>query len=105
MNGDPAGPIVLGSSPIKVTQETVRLLKVPCPACEKPLNVTMIEPGALIECPDCHNKTWVPTYVPKWWHKTRHFIASLVVSIIVGYLAHIITLWLMDIIHNLKAPL
>lgn len=68
--------------------------RVNCPGCETPLDITDVKAGATIKCNNCGNVTWTPEYTPRWWYKTRNFVASVTASVVIGVIASLIASYL-----------
>ena len=75
-------PNLSNSPQLKIDKQVYYTL--PCPKCSKDLNVTGIQEGRNVECPKCKNITILPSFRPRWWHTTRNFILSVIVSLIIG---------------------
>jgi hypothetical protein len=81
MTGIPAPPRLTGG---QVTVTRREQLIVSCPKCSRSIDITGLAVGTTIECSSCSNVTWSPEYVPRWWHRTRMFVFSLIVAYLVG---------------------
>ena len=84
----PATPRLTGTQRVEVTQRLLTLVR--CPKCEGELDITDLKAGAVIECAKCQNCTWVPEYVPKWWHRVRNFIWSLLIAFAIGVASSVV---------------
>lgn len=87
-------PPSLSGGTITVTRRMVTL--VPCPGCRRDLDITSVSVGAMICCPECKNVTWAPEYVPRWWHKTRNHLLSMLGAFIVGVLSSMVASYVMN---------
>lgn len=77
-------PNPIDNSPIEVVERFVREVPCPNPDCDHKLDITSINYGTKIKCQNCSNVTWTPLYEEKWWQKTKGFIISLLISLVVG---------------------
>ena len=87
MSQPPIPPRLTEDGELAVTKRT--FVTFDCPKCHRSLDITRVAFGTTIECPECKNITWAPEYRPKWWHKTRHFVASVFIALVIGILSTI----------------
>jgi len=81
-------PKLSNSPKLKIDKKSYFTL--PCPKCKQDLNVTGIQEGHDIACPLCKNITIVPSFRPRWWHKTRNFILSVIIALVIGIVSSIV---------------
>ncbi|MUH72000.1 hypothetical protein [Psychrosphaera haliotis] len=77
-------PNPIGNDPIQVVERTVREVPCPNPECDHKLDITSINYGTKIKCQNCDNITWTPTYEEQWWQKTKGFVLSIILSLLIG---------------------
>lgn len=87
-------PTPLDGEPVKVVEKTIKEVECPNPDCDYKLNITNINEGTKIKCGNCGNVTWVPSYKPKWWQRTKGFIGTIIVSFIIGLLTSLLASWI-----------
>ena len=91
MSGAPIVPVNVDGEPVQVDQRTIRTIDCPNSDCNQTLNITELNAGAKIKCPNCDNYTWAPEYKPKWWQKTKNFVLAIGISFVVGILSSLAT--------------
>lgn len=77
-------PSPIDNTPIQVIERKVREVDCPNPKCDHKLDITSINYGTKIECQGCSNVTWTPLYEQRWWQKTKGFILSVMLSLVLG---------------------
>ena len=102
MSGAPIVPVNVDGDPVQVAQKTIRTIDCPNSECNQTLNITELNAGAKIKCPNCNNYTWAPEYKPKWWQKTKNFLIAIAVSFVVGILSSIATPVVVDFFSRVK---
>ena len=94
----PAPPRLTGGGGIVITRRLQTMVS--CPSCRRPLDITDVKVGATIECTECDNVTWAPEYVPRWWHRARNFVRSLVLALAIGVAGSLLASFLWDQFHQ-----
>jgi len=99
---DHVSPSVLDSKKPQIQEIKILEVQCPNPDCNQKLDITNINEGTKIKCPQCHNITWTPSYKQKWWHRGIIFIVSLFISFIIGVLSSITATKIIDTINSNK---
>ena len=87
MSNSPTVPQLTGASSINVRKPSRIHVDCPNPTCTQILDVTDVNFGTNVGCPECGNYLFAPEYKPPWYAKTWRFVLALATSFIAGMLA------------------
>ncbi len=92
MAPEPVTPRLSAGKSIEVRRKKSIKYEITCPnvGCNESLDVTGLAVGLCIDCPNCDNTTWVPGFTIKWWFKTKNFIITIIVTIILSFLTSLL---------------
>lgn len=91
----PSIPNQIPDDPIAVTERLIKQMNCPNPSCAATIDITNVNVGTKIQCKDCNNVTWLPSYKKeRWWQKPAVAIGGLLLSFLIGVAASVTANWI-----------